>query len=279
VSSFDLRQIQVCYALATDGDRRYVDLAALSARAVRRIHPRAKIIVLTDDQSLRAVSSTLEPYRLSATVRSVGEYSGETGPRSRFVKTQVRQFVDGDFVYLDADAVPVASFDLLFQEKGLVSAAIDRSPKAPDGSGFPTFASPAFDCLGWSHPTRYYVNCGVVFWRDTPITRALGKLWHQNWETFFRESADFADQPAFNYSLDAAGIAPVIMHDRYNARVGLSREFARGASIYHFYANDCGIPGSAAVDDLLTKFRAGVALDLSDIDSALAHAHDGFGRE
>src|SRR5437764_4216 len=97
--SFDFsRQIQVCFALATDGERRYVDLAALSALAVRRIHPRAKIIVLTDDQSLRAVSSTLEPYRLSATVRSVGEYSGETGPRSRFVKTQVRQFVDGDFV-------------------------------------------------------------------------------------------------------------------------------------------------------------------------------------
>jgi hypothetical protein len=68
------------------------------------------------------------------------------------------------------------------------------------------------------------------------------------------------------------------MHDRYNARVGLSREFARGASIYHFYANDCGIPGSAAVDDLLMKFRSGVALDVSDIDSALAHAY-GFGRE
>lgn len=270
--SFD-RSIQVCYALATDGERRYVDLATLSALAVRRIHPQAKISVLTDDQSLPIISSALEPYGLAETVRSVGAYSGEVGPRSRFVKTQVRQFVDGDFVYLDADAIPVASFENLFQETGLICAAIDRSPKAPNGSGFPTFASPAFDRLGWSHPTRFYVNCGVIFWRDTPITRSLGMLWHKNWQIFFRESNDFADQPAFNHCLDAMEIAPFIMHDRYNARVGLSREFARGASIYHFYAGDYGIPGSAAVEHLLTKFRSRAPLDVSDIDAALAYSH------
>jgi hypothetical protein len=201
------------------------------------------------------------------------------GARSRFAKTQVRQYLDGDFVYLDADAIPVAAIDDLFREKGPVCAAIDRSPKVPTGSGFPVWAEPPFDRLAWPYPTRYYLNSGVVFWRDTPITRRLGKLWHENWNQFFRESNDFADQPAFNYSLNALGVAPAIMHDKYNARVGLSREFARGALIYHFYASDPASAGSAAVEYLLTKFRAGIALDASAFDEAVAHSHTHFKRE
>jgi hypothetical protein len=79
-------------------------------------------------------------------------------------------------------------------------------------------------------------------------------------------------------NLDALGVSPVIMHDSYNARVGLSAEFARGAVIYHFYASGYGLPTSAALEHLLTKFRAGVALDASMIDAALAYGH-GSGRE
>ena len=271
------QQTQVCYALATDGERRYVDLVAISALAVRQIHPAAKITILTDDRSLPIITSLLDAYGLATHVRSVGAYASWVGARSRFAKTQVRQFVDGDFLYLDADAIPVASFDELFRKtKGPLCAAIDRSPKAPAGSGFPSWAEPTFDRLGWSHPPPFYLNSGVVLWRDTPMSRRLGKLWHQNWLRFFDMSKDFADQPAFNYSLNSLGISPAIMHDRYNARVGLSREFADGASIYHFYASDDGLPGRMAVEEMLTKFRAGVALDGSAIDAALARSHDSW---
>jgi hypothetical protein len=266
--------IQVCYALATDGERRYVDLVAISALAVKRIHPRAKITVLTDDRSLPAISSLLEPSALAENVRSVGAYlDGSAGVRSRFIKTQVRQFIDGDFLCLDADAIPVAAFMMLFQGNEPLCAAIDRSPEMPGGNGFPSFAAPAFERLGWPQPSRFYLNSGVVLWKDRPITRQLGRLWHENWARFFRESNDFADQPAFNYSMDLLGISPGIMDDKFNARVGVAAEFARDACIYHFYASGPGTPGSVAVEELLERFRGGARLDKSAIDAAIVRSH------
>ena len=271
--NFDQR-IQVCYALATDGESRYVDLTAISALAVRRIHPHAEIAILTDEQSLPIITSLLEAHGLAGNVRSIGTYAGSTGARSRFVKTQVRQFINGDFVYLDADAIPIDGFDAIFRESGPVCAAIDRSPAAPAGSGFPSFAVAAFDRLGWSHPARFYVNCGVVFWKDSETTRRLGQMWHKNWQSFYHESNDYADQQAFNYTLNDLGINPTILNDKYNARVGLSPAFALGAAIYHFYASDYGIPGCAAVDRLLSKFREGAELNVSVIQAALAGSQD-----
>jgi hypothetical protein len=259
--------------VATDGERRYAELVALSAGAVKRIHPKAKIIVLTDDRSWSIVKAVLKPHGFARSLRSVGAFSGEMGPRSRFVKTQVRQFVEGDFIYLDADAIPLAAFDQVFHDTSwLVSAAIDRSLSSPSGSGFPSFAVAAFDRLGWAQPTQFYLNCGVTCWKDTPITRRLGKAWHDNWRIFFEESNDYADQPAFNYSLVALGISPGIMHDKYNARVGLSADFARDAIIYHFYASDRATPGYAAIESLLAKFRSGVTLDVAVINLVLAQS-------
>lgn len=269
------RPVHVCYAVATDGERRYVDLVAISALAVKRIHPGAKITVLTDDRSLPIISSLLEPFALAEKVRSVGAYpAGAVGVRSRFVKTQVRQFIDGDFLYLDADAIPVASFARVFRCKEVLCAAIDRSPLMPGGNGFPSWAEPAFERLGWPFPSKFYLNSGVVFWRDTSITRQLGRLWHENWLRFFRESNDFADQPAFNYCIDhLSGLFPRIMDDKFNARVGVAPEFARKAAIYHFYASGPGTPGSIAVNELLMRFREGSLLDKLAIDAAIVRSH------
>lgn len=270
------RQIQVCFAVASDGERRYVDLLTISALALRKIYGAAKLTILTDDQSLPIIAPLLAHHDLAKNIRSVGAFPGEMGARSRFAKTQARQFMEGDFLYLDADAIPVAGFDQLFRERTVsVCAAIDRSPEEPDGCGLPSWASSAFERLGWSHPLPFYLNSGVVFWRDTPLARQLGNAWHENWLRFFQSSNDFADQPAFNHSLSSLGISPGVMHDRYNARVGLSPEFTDGASIYHFYASDSKLPGHAALEELLIAFRNGDALDVSLIDAALARSHAG----
>jgi hypothetical protein len=265
---------QICYAVATDGDRRYVDLAAISALAAKQRHPSLRVTILTDDHSLPMVSSWLAPHGLAKSVRSVGRCPGQMGVRSRFAKTQVRKFVDGDVLYLDADAIPVADFDELFEaDNGPVCAAIDRSPGSPAGSGFPSWAAPAFERLGWPHPTDYYLNSGVVLWRDTPVARQLGRLWHENWRRFFKTSADFADQPAFNYSMRSLGISPTIMSDRFNARVGLSPAFRSGASIYHFYASDDALPTRGAIEDLLGRFQNGEKIGSAAIDKALVRSY------
>ena len=200
--------IHVCYALSTNGEPHYLDLLAISAQAVKRLYPSAKITILTDDQSWDSVESRGRD--LGASVRSAGGYRGNARVRSRFVKTQARSIVEGDFLYLDADTLPVAKFDELWASAAPISAAIDRSRKYPFGD-FPTEQLPYFERLGWVPPTRFYLNAGVIFWRDCRAARDLGILWHQNWRKFFETVNNPLDQAAFNFSADSLGITPAIV--------------------------------------------------------------------
>lgn len=65
--------------------------------------------------------------------------------------------MEGDFLYLDADTVPVGRFDEIFTSKAPLSAAIDRNRASPCG-GFPAWAEPDFDALGWARPTKMALN-------------------------------------------------------------------------------------------------------------------------
>jgi hypothetical protein len=83
-----------------------------SVAFLRYAHPEAEIICLCDTASHRALEAARHPL-LEAVDRAepVETPNGTAGYRNRFVKTQMRQILDGDFVYFDADTVAVDRVD------------------------------------------------------------------------------------------------------------------------------------------------------------------------
>lgn len=169
--------IAVCYVLSTDGDPRYCDLAAVSIASLKRVHPSARVTILTDDESFAAVRAASRQSRNgSISVRSVGRFAGSPRVRSRFVKTQMRGAMDGEFLYLDADTVVIGALDEIYGCLTPLAAAIDRNRDDPSG-GFPAWVVPGFERLGWPYPTRNYLNNGVIFWKDCVEAHEFGRLW------------------------------------------------------------------------------------------------------
>jgi hypothetical protein len=136
---------------------------------------------------------------------------------------------------------------------------------------------PYFDRLGWRHPTKVYLNAGVVFWKDCDKARALGKLWHENWLRYTAAFDNPSDQPAFNHSISALGIEPKIMDDVFNARVGIAPEFANGGRIYHFYFDGNEKPEGTIIDKLLAAYRRDGQVDFTLIDDAAKRGHPWIG--
>ena len=111
------KHLHVCYALSIDGHSVYADLVTISALCVKRIYPASKITILTDDSSVRNFGSALQRLLDVATeMRSVGKFFGSPRLRSRFVKTQARSQLEGDFLYLDADTVSVITCPVDYTE-------------------------------------------------------------------------------------------------------------------------------------------------------------------
>ena len=263
-AAFSRLDLHICYSLSLDDDTSHADLLNVSARCVRRVHPRARITVLTDKQSLATTILHLTNLTNNGvSIRSVGRFSGDARQRSRFVKTQARSVIAGDFLQLDADTVAVSEFSAVAECDAPLSAAIDRNLVNPEG-GFPSWVIPDYQRLGWPQPTEFYLNTGVVFWKESPEARALGRTWHENWLKYFGTADNPADQPAFNHNLNALGIRPKIMSDFYNARIGVSRKFAQ-ASIYHLLSGNERANGTF-IDELVAHYRINGTVDFTLID-------------
>jgi hypothetical protein len=253
--------IAVCYVLSTDGDPRYCDLAAVSIASLKRVHPSARVTILTDDESLAAVRAEGRwPRDGSISVRSVGGFAGSPRVRSRFVKTQIRSAMEGDFLYLDADTVVIGALDKICRRRAPLAAAVDRNRDDPSG-GFPAWVIPGFQRLGWPYPTRTYLNNGVVFWRDCVEAHEFGRLWHANWLEYHATVDNPADQPAFNHTMNVLGLIPEILDDRFNARVTVSPEYFAGARIIHYYAHGAERPDVASLDRLMARTRSRAPLN------------------
>src|SRR5512144_701405 len=107
-----MNQPRFCYVLTTRGRDDFADMTYASVAFLRYAHPEAEIICLCDAASHRALRAARHPL-LEAVDRAepVETPEGPPGYRNRFVKTRMRQILEGDFIYFDADTVAVDRVD------------------------------------------------------------------------------------------------------------------------------------------------------------------------
>ncbi len=117
---------QICYVLTSSGTDLYAQMTLISASLSRKLYPDAQIVILvdeiTDDNLIKCDSPLI---KLANRIIRVETGIEKTAPRSRFVKTSVRQLVEGDFVYIDTDALPIRHFDEMTKTGAPMAAALD----------------------------------------------------------------------------------------------------------------------------------------------------------
>ncbi|MCC7191304.1 MAG: hypothetical protein IT444_00860 [Phycisphaeraceae bacterium] len=244
------RPLQICYVLAGSGDDVYADMLYISASMSRRLYADARIRLLCDEVTAPALEQHHSPV-LDVVDEVVRVETGMTtvASRSRFVKTSMRQVVQGDFIFLDADALPVQPF----HQMALVKedfAAVRDCLVVPAGQWYqlkllwrhwtesppiPAPVKPVYDSMAWNYPPRYYFNTGVMFMRDTPEARRLGQEWHNRWRQQFDKLGIHQDQFSFNSAIHDLTTPIRVLPTRYNAMVRTSPWYAHRAKIFHFF--------------------------------------------
>ena len=241
--------LQFVYVLVSDEGDPYEEMACTSIRLLRALHRDANVKVIVDPrtaESLRKRASRLLDWA-DVIVHKTGRHKLATY-RSRFLKTSMRQIVDGDFLYLDVDTLPIRPLEDIFVSDGRLAAALDRNAQNPEPH-CPTWIRHVFAPLAWRYPVRQYFNSGVILFPDTPAARAVGKEWHRRWRTTAAMGIHY-DQPAFNSTLDALAASLRELPLRFNAMISADVGFAADAAIVHLFAS-CHPPCQRAVDDFL----------------------------
>src|SRR6266446_5540683 len=102
----------ICFVLTAKDLGLYADMAAVAALAVRRLHPRARIVLVADEPTARGIDHG--SHALGNIVSEIiVEPTGADDPiiSSRRLRTVLRQLVKGDYLYLDNDVIAVRPLD------------------------------------------------------------------------------------------------------------------------------------------------------------------------
>lgn len=188
-------QTKTVYTLISDSSDYYLEQALISVFSLRKHNPQATVELVVDKDTAATLvekRSKIKEYVTSIVEIDVPrEYDKKR--RSRFLKTNLRQLVKGDYLFIDCDTVICGKLDEIDAFDGDLAAVSDVNGPLPlkdtsvlsrcDKAGFPNLER------------QPYFNSGVMLVRDTPLTHQFYERWYANWQLSASKGVAF-DQPA-----------------------------------------------------------------------------------
>jgi len=180
----------------------------------------------------------------------------------------MRQFVDGDFLYVDGDTLIVKPVRDAFDVDADVAAAVDFNF---DHKFFPRQLREPYTKLGWTYPLPFYFNSGVVLMRDTSAVRELAEEWTRRWLLLVEEGVP-GDQDAFASALFATSTKWARLPKAFNAIVIKRNYRFREARILHFFGSEEEQRGTI-LEHLLVRLRETGTFDQAAYRQSLREGH------
>ena len=189
---------KLVYVLTSAPEATYIEQALMSVYSARHYNPNAHIVLVVDnltDQLFVEKRAEILDYISEKIVISFDDESMSPMYRSRWLKTRVRELIQGDFLYIDCDTICCKSLeeaDLFEYEIGAV----------PDNNTlFQNDRYKADTCksvlpIGCDiSKEKHYFSSGVIYCKDTLQTHQLFTLWHKYWQEGLKAQIQI-DQPS-----------------------------------------------------------------------------------
>lgn len=186
---------KIVYTLISDSSDYFLEQALISVFSLRKHNPEATVELVVDKVTAATLvekRSKIKEYVTSIIeINVTREYDKKS--RSRFLKTNLRHLVKGDYLFIDCDTVICGKLDEIDAFDGDLAAVSDINGPLPlkDSSVLSRCDKAGFSNLAG----QPYFNSGVMLVRDTPLTHQFYERWYANWQQSASKGVTF-DQPA-----------------------------------------------------------------------------------
>ncbi len=228
---------KLVYVLTCAPEATYIEQALMSVFSARHYNPDAHIVLMVDDKTdafLTGKRGEILNYISEKVVVPFDNESLTPMCRSRWIKTQVRQMIKGDFLFIDSDTIiqnSLADIDSFDCEVGAVLES--HLPVCEFCESLLRTAHDANAKIGVDiDKEKLYFSSGVLLVKDTKKTHELYKLWHQFWKEG-NEIGLKIDQPSLAKANRELGHIIERIPDTYNCIMFTRPIFIRDAHILH----------------------------------------------
>ena len=256
---------KIVYVLVSDESDYYYEQVMLSIRSLIYYNPDARIEVLVDNATFTNLIGNREAIKQYADVIEVDTPAGyDKMRRSRYLKTNMRNLVAGDFLFLDCDTVvceSIEEIDKLDVNLGMVAdlngpLLLDEEYTVSKGikAGFPDFTG------------KPYYNSGVIFVKDTDMNMLFFSSWYENYLKSESHGV-FNDQPALCQTNVEFGYIISEIPGIWNCQFKMKGfPYLKKAKILHYYANNGNSELPFHIKEIFDRVKR-----LGDVDEHIIH--------
>ena len=186
---------KIVYVVSSSGDDIYLEQTWISAYSTRKKMPKARIVLVVDpatDKTITNVRSGILGLIDEKTVVDVPEKYNKV-QASRYMKTSLRDIVEGDFLFVDSDTIiteNLSDIDFFEGDIGMVKDVHGMTPQEE----VRTFRKLKKLGLEGNNMVPYY-NSGVIFARDNDSVHTFYHNWHKCWKQSIERVHKHYDQP------------------------------------------------------------------------------------
>ena len=231
---------KLVYVLTCAPEATYIEQALISIWSARYHNSDAHIVLLVDDltnELLVGKRAEVLEYVTEKVVIPFEDANASMMFRSRWIKTQVRQLVKGDLLFIDCDTIVNKSLEEIDEVKAEAAAVPESNLPIADfhPSLYESMEENAKK-IGWNLAgEEYYYSSGVIYVKDTPMAHKIFQLWHQYWIQGGRIGINI-DQPSFAKANIDCGHLIKRIDNKWNCIMFTYPRHANEANILHFAA-------------------------------------------
>ena len=231
---------KLVYVLTCATEATYIEQALMAVWSARHWNPDAHIVLMTDDKTdalLTGKRGEIVKYISEKIVVPFEDGTLTPMYRSRWMKTQVRQMIDGDFLFVDCDTICQRSLNDVDTFDCEVGAVLESHLLVSDYcDGLYKSAKQVTAPIGveLDNEQRYF-SSGVLLVRDTKKAHELYEKWHQCWKEGLSIGLKI-DQPALAKANRETGHIIQQIPDTYNCILFTRPPFVRESQIIHISA-------------------------------------------
>lgn len=231
---------KLVYVLTCAPEATYIEQALMAVWSARYWNPDAHIVLMVDDKTsglLHAdkVRSEVLQYVTEEKIVSFEEQY-DMHYRSRWLKSHVRELIEGDFLFIDCDTICTSSLAEIDDCKALVAMVPDEHMHVLDypNDYLQSLVETTSKLKYEVRDEEWYFNSGVIYAKDKPEVHTLWKRWHEIWQEGEKLGIK-ADQPSLGKANLLSDHIIQRLPDVWNTLIYMNPVFAKEGKILHFW--------------------------------------------
>ena len=272
---------KIIYVLSSSCEDTYLEQTLISTYSARLHNPDANIFIVTDRPTYSTIKdkrAEIKKYISDFIVIDIPpEYNNMQ--KSRYLKTNLRAFVQGDFLYIDSDTVIAENLSEIDSFDSEIGAVYDSNRPFLIGETNSTsdwYINSNIEKLGWPSVKGYpNYNGGVLYVKDTEVAHKFYNRWYELWLECVRQgvSIDMAALCRANIEMGCCiKELPAIWNCQIQ-REGLV--YLPQAKIIHCFTGGNLTLYELCSEEILNKIKVSGVLD-EEIIELIQHAKNAF---